>query len=645
MSLTADVSGTLPVLNGGTGITSFGTGIASWLSNPSSLNLLAAMTTSTGTGHLVFATAPTITLGNATGLPLTTGVTGTLPIANGGTGQTSASSAFDALSPMSAAGDVIYGGTSGAGTALVKGTSVQLLHSGNTPSWSAVSLTADVTGTLPLANGGTNATSKAGAFDSLSPMSAAGDIVYGGASGTGTALTKGTSVQVLHSGTTPSWSGVSLTADVTGTLPEGNGGTGITSLGSGVATWLGTPSSANLLAALTTSTGSGSAVFGTTPTLATPLITTYEKLSAGAETRWYNAGDTHYVGFKAPALSADQIWTLPTADGLTNQALITNGSGALSWATASTNPTTTAGDILYSTNTATPGTLGRLGIGSATTVLHGGASAPAYSAVSLTADVTGVLPLANGGTNKNMTAAAGGIVWTDSDSLEVTGAGSASNWVLSGGSATPTMSNTTTTGKFVDGSADEIQMRVQGHSTQTSNIFTAEKSDATILMAVTNTAGTIVKGTTTNTNLASGHTGEIGELFEAAATSTGWTSSNATVDVTNASLSLTAGIWEVWGSVVLNCTSTGTNTYAQAMVTCSGTGVGGATAAGEGVGTIGVQNNFCSILAPSIQTGLRYVTISNGNTGTCKLQFKLDFGSASNGAATIASFIKARRVY
>jgi hypothetical protein len=46
------------------------------------------------------------------------------------------------------------------------------------------------------------------------------------------------------------------------------------SLGSGVATFLGTPSSANLLAAMTVKTGTGSLVFGTSPTLVTPLLGT-----------------------------------------------------------------------------------------------------------------------------------------------------------------------------------------------------------------------------------------------------------------------------------------------------------------------------------------------------------------------------------
>jgi len=48
--------------------------------------------------------------------------------------------------------------------------------------------------------------------------------------------------------------------------------TGVSGLGTGVATFLATPSSANLISAVTDETGTGSLVFGTSPTIATPVI-------------------------------------------------------------------------------------------------------------------------------------------------------------------------------------------------------------------------------------------------------------------------------------------------------------------------------------------------------------------------------------
>jgi hypothetical protein len=103
---------------------------------------------------------------------------------------------------------------------------------------------------------------------------------------------------VINAGTTTATS-LNITTDTTGTLKiqtsgadaisidasqnvtltnplsAASGGTGITSLGTGVATFLGTPSSANLLAAVTDETGTGALVFASSPTLAgTPLAPT-----------------------------------------------------------------------------------------------------------------------------------------------------------------------------------------------------------------------------------------------------------------------------------------------------------------------------------------------------------------------------------
>ena len=73
-------------------------------------------------------------------------------------------------------------------------------------------------------------------------------------------------------------SGGALGTPASATLTNATGlpiSTGVSGLGTGVATFLGTPSSANLASAVTDETGSGSLVFGTSPTVNNPTVTNY----------------------------------------------------------------------------------------------------------------------------------------------------------------------------------------------------------------------------------------------------------------------------------------------------------------------------------------------------------------------------------
>jgi hypothetical protein len=73
-------------------------------------------------------------------------------------------------------------------------------------------------------------------------------------------------LNIQTSGTTAIAISAAQAVTLTNPLPAGSGGTGLSSLGTGVATFLGTPSSANLLAAVTDETGTGALVFASSPT-------------------------------------------------------------------------------------------------------------------------------------------------------------------------------------------------------------------------------------------------------------------------------------------------------------------------------------------------------------------------------------------
>jgi hypothetical protein len=98
-------------------------------------------------------------------------------------------------------------------------------------------------------------------------------------------------------------------------LKVAKGGTGISSFGTGVATFLGTPSSANLAAAVTGETGSGALVFATSPTLVTPTL--------GVATGTSFQG---IIGNVTPAAGAFTSVTASTTLGVTGVSTLTGGA-------------------------------------------------------------------------------------------------------------------------------------------------------------------------------------------------------------------------------------------------------------------------------------------------------------------------------
>ncbi|GEM_PF-6784808 len=70
--------------------------------------------------------------------------------------------------------------------------------------------------------------------------------------------------------------------------------------------------------------------------------------------------------------------------------------------------------------------------------------------IDLSSDVTGVLPMMNGGTDKNLTPVLGGVIYTDAGSMEILGAGTTGQTLNSNGASAPTWEDKSISAKAED---------------------------------------------------------------------------------------------------------------------------------------------------------------------------------------------------
>jgi len=366
----------ITITNGAGSITisgAVGTVTSVGLSAPSEFVVSGSPVTTTGTLTLTKATqsANLVYAGPATGVAamptfrslvvadipdISSGLTGTLPAVNGGTGQSSYT-----------VGDLLY--ASGA-TALSKLLSVatgNALISGGVataPSWGKIGLTTHVTGILPIANGGTNSSTSLN--NNRIMVSNSGMITEA------SALTNG---QLLIGSTGATPSAAALTAGTGITITNGAGSITINgTLGTVTSVGLSAPSEFIVSGSPVTTTGT--------------LTLTKATQSANLVYAGPAAGLAAMPTFRSlvvadiPNISSGLTGTLPAING---------GTGQSSY---------TIGDLLYASGATALSKL--LGVATGNALISGGvATAPSWGKIGLATHVTGILPIANGGTNSS----------------------------------------------------------------------------------------------------------------------------------------------------------------------------------------------------------------------------------------------------
>jgi hypothetical protein len=244
LPLTTGVTGTLPVANGGTGVTtSTGSGNVVLSTSPTLVTPILGTPTSGNLANCTFPTLNQNTTGTAAGL------SATLAVTSGGTGATTLTGVLKGTGTTA-----ITAATAGTDY-VAPGGALGTPSSGTLTNATGLPLTTGVTGTLPVANGGTGVTTSTG-------------------SGSNVLSTSPTLVTPIlgtpTSGTLTSCTGLPLTTGVTGVLSVANGGTNASSAGITAFNNI-----TGYTASGATGTTSTNIVFSTNPTITNPTVTNY----------------------------------------------------------------------------------------------------------------------------------------------------------------------------------------------------------------------------------------------------------------------------------------------------------------------------------------------------------------------------------
>jgi len=243
---------------------------------------------------------------------------------------------------------IAYSGTAGSGTVTTasvvsaNGFAGTVATDTTTP---AITITTSITGlikgngtALSAATAGTDYVVPSGSITgSAASLSATLAVASGG---TGVTTSTGSGNNVLS--TSPTLVTPILGTPTSGTLTSCTGlpiATGVSGLGTSVATFLATPSSANLASCLTDETGSGLAVFATSPTLTTATITslvetkTAPTISSGTLTLNCSLGNVFHVSLNAAitTLTISNIPTTGSAFGITLAFTMDGTARAVTW--------------------------------------------------------------------------------------------------------------------------------------------------------------------------------------------------------------------------------------------------------------------------------------------------------------------------